>query len=329
MSEIYDLLVRHGTVILFVVVFIDRIGVPLPSAPWLLAAGALAVASKMNWLTALVAAAFGGLLADMIWFYLGRHFGKSVLGFLCRISFEPDSCARRTQNLYTRYGMRGLVVSKFIPGLSTLAPPLAGNSGISTPRFIFFDGLSSMLHAACLILVGVLFSRQLEQIISALAGLGHGAIGVVAGLVALYIGYKYFQRYRLLHELRMARITVDELHQQQEAGEKPMILDLRPHIELAQNPSLIRGAIHMAMDEVEHRHQEIPRDRDIILYCSCPNEVSSAKVALNLHRKGIARVRQLQGGIDAWRERNYPTDLWVVRVASPPIANSMSELTKL
>jgi membrane protein DedA with SNARE-associated domain/rhodanese-related sulfurtransferase len=328
MSEIYDLLVRHGIIILFLVVFIDRIGIPLPSAPWLLAAGALAVSGKINWLTALVASAFGGLLADMIWFHLGRAYGNRVLGLLCRISLEPDSCARRTQNLYTRYGMRGLVASKFIPGLSTLIPPLAGNSGVSTPRFLFFDGLSSVLHAACLILMGVLFSPQLEQIINGLVGLGHGAIGVIAGLAALYISYKYFQRYRLLRELRMARITVDELHQKQEAGEKPLILDLRPHIELEQNPSLIRGAIHMTMDEVEHRHQEIPRDRDIILYCSCPNEVSSAKVALNLHRKGIARVRPLLGGIDAWRERNYPTELWVVRAASLPTANFMREGTK-
>jgi membrane protein DedA with SNARE-associated domain len=329
MRDIYELLVRHGTVILFFVVFIDRIGIPLPSAPWLLAAGALAVAGKIDWLTALVAATFGGLLADVIWFYLGRHYGKSVLGFLCRISFEPDSCARRTQNLFTRYGMRGLVVSKFIPGLSTLAPPLAGNSRVSTSRFFFFDGLSSVLHGGCFILLGVLFNRQLEQIIHALVGLGHGAIGVVAGLAALYISFKYFQRHRLLRELRMARITVDELHQKQEAGEKPMILDLRPHIELAQNPSLIRGAIHMTMDEVEHRHQEIPSDRDIILYCSCPNEVSSAKVALNLHRKGIARVRPLLGGIDAWRERNYPTEMWVGRVASPPTTSFISEGTKL
>jgi membrane protein DedA with SNARE-associated domain/rhodanese-related sulfurtransferase len=328
MSEIYDLLVRHGTVILFVVVFIDRIGIPLPSAPWLLAAGALAVGGKMNLLTALVTAASGGLLADMIWFYLGRHYGNRVLGLLCRISLEPDACARRTQNLYTRHGMRGLIVSKFIPGLSTLAPPLAGNSGISTLRFLFFDGLGSVLHGSCFILVGVLFSPQLEQIINALVNLGHRAIGVIAGLAALYIGYKYFQRYRLLRELRMARITVDELHQQQEAGEKPIILDLRPYLELTQNPSLIRGAIHMTMDEVEHRHQEIPRDRDIILYCSCPNEVSSAKAALNLHRRGIARVRPLLGGIDAWRKRNYPTDLWVVGVAKPLMTNFMSEGTK-
>ena len=266
------------------------------------------VLAKMNWLLALGAAASSSLLADLMWFYLGRNYGNRVLGFLCRISLEPDSCARRTQNLFVRHGMKGLVVAKFIPGLSTLAPPLAGSTGVTVPRFLFFDGLSSVLHGGCFILVGVLFSQQLEQVINALAGLGRSAFGVLAGLVALYIAYRYFQRHRLLRELRIARITVDELHQKQEAGENPIILDLRPRIELEQNPSLIRGALHMSMEEVERRQHEIPRDRDVILYCSCPNEVSSARVALALRRNGISRVRPLLGGIDAWRERNYPTE---------------------
>jgi membrane protein DedA with SNARE-associated domain/rhodanese-related sulfurtransferase len=308
MNEILELLVRHGAAILFAAVFVEQIGIPLPAAPWLLAAGALIGAGKLNWWIALSAATFGSLLGDLIWFHLGRHYGNRVLGLLCRVSLEPDSCARRTQNLFTRYGMRGLVLAKFIPGLGTLAPPLAGNSGVSTIRFIFFDGLSSVLYGGCFILVGVLFSQQLEQVINAFAGLGRSAFGVVAGLVALYIAYKYFQRQRLLRELRIARITVEELHQKQEAGENPMILDLRPHIELEQNPSIIQGALHMSMDEVEHRQHEIPRDRDVILYCSCPNEVSSARVALALRRNGISRVRPLLGGIDAWRERNYPTE---------------------
>jgi hypothetical protein len=164
--------------------------------------------------------------------------------------------------------MRGVIVAKFIPGLSTLAPPLAGSSGVRASRFFFFDGLGSLLYAGCFILLGVLFSRQLEQVIDALASLGSSALGVVAGLLALYLGYKYFQRRRLLNELRMARITVDELHRMLETGENPIILDLRPAAELEQDPSLIRGARHMTMDEVQLRHQEIPRDRDIILYCS-------------------------------------------------------------
>jgi membrane protein DedA with SNARE-associated domain/rhodanese-related sulfurtransferase len=308
MNQPIEFLVRHGALVLFAAVFVEQLGVPLPAAPWLLAAGALAGTGKMSWFVALSAAAFGSLLADLIWFYLGRRRGQRILGVLCRISLEPDSCVRRTQDLFTRYGMRGVVVAKFVPGLSTLAPPMAGSSGVSAPRFFSFDALGSVLYAGTFILVGVMFSHQLEQVIDALAGLGRSAVGVVAGLAALYIGYKYFQRRRLLNELRTARITVDELHQKQQAGEDLVILDLRPHAELDQNPSLIRGALHMTMEEMERRFDEIPRDRDIVLYCSCPNEVSSAKAALLLRRRGILRVRPLLGGIDAWRERDYPTD---------------------
>jgi membrane protein DedA with SNARE-associated domain/rhodanese-related sulfurtransferase len=323
MNEILEFLVRHGAVVLFAAAFAEQIGIPLPAAPWLLAAGALAAADKINLPLALSAAALGSLLADLIWFYLGRNYGNRVLGFICRISLEPDSCARRTQNLYRRYGMPGVAVAKFIPGLSTLAPPLAGNSGASTSQFILFDGLSSLLYGGCFILVGVLFGNQLEQVFTALNGLGRSASGVLVGVAACYIGYKYYKRQRLLNELRMTKITVDELHQKLEAGEKPIILDLRSLAELEQNPSVIQGARHTSADEIENRRfEEIPRDRDIILYCSCPNEVSSALAALQLRRKGIVRVRPLLGGIDAWRERNYPTELWAFGVASTLSANS-------
>ena len=139
-------------------------------------------------------------------------------------------------------------------------------------------------------------------------------MAVMAGAAALYIGYRYFQRQRLLRELEMARITVDELNKKLEAGEEPMILDLRSQSALEEEPMLIRGARHMNMDEVDGRLKEVPRDRDIVLYCSCPNEVSAAKVALLLQRKGFTRVRPLLGGIDAWRERNYATEMHTVEV---------------
>ena len=324
MTETLGFLVRHGPGVLFAAVFVEQMGVPLPAAPWLLAAGALAATNNINWFAALASATFGSLLADLIWFYLGRQGGHRVLDLLCRISLEPDSCVRRTQDVFTRYGMRGVVAAKFIPGLSTLAPPLAGSSGVSAPRFFLFDGLGSFLYPASFMLLGALFSRQLEEVIAALASLGSGALGVVIALAALYIGYKYYQRQRLLKELRMARITVDELHQKLETGENPIILDLRSHAELERDPSLIRGARHMTMEEVKLWQHEIPRDRDIILYCSCPNEVSSARTALLLHRNGILRVRPLLGGIDAWRERNYPTEPRLVRVASLPGAGQAS-----
>jgi rhodanese-related sulfurtransferase len=214
--------------------------------------------------------------------------------------------------------MRGVIAAKFIPGLSTLAPPMAGNSGIGAGRFFFFDGLGSLLYVGCFVLGGVLFSHQLEQILSALASLGTGALAVVIALVALYLGYKYYQRRRLLNELRMARITVDELHRKLEAGENPIILDLRPHAELDRDPLLIRGALHITMDELPHRQGEIPRDRDVVLYCSCPGEESSAQAALLLRRIGIAHVHPLLGGFDAWRQRNYPMDSQAAKAATSP-----------
>src|SRR5438045_6623813 len=178
-------LVRHGAAVLFVAVFVEQMGVPLPAAPWLLAAGALAASGEINWCVGLRAAALGSVLADLIWFYLGRYGGHRVLNLLCRISLEPDSCVRRTQDLFTRYGMRGVVAAKFIPGLSTLAPPLAGSAGVNVSRFFFFDGSGSLLYSGSFILLGVLFSHQLEQVIAALASLGGSALALMVGLAAL------------------------------------------------------------------------------------------------------------------------------------------------
>jgi membrane protein DedA with SNARE-associated domain/rhodanese-related sulfurtransferase len=323
MAEILEFLTRHGPSVLFAAVFVEQMGIPLPAAPWLLAAGALgATTGKPHWYAALAAGTCGSLLADMIWFYSGRYGGQKVLNLLCRISLEPDSCVRRTQDLFTRYGMRGVVVAKFIPGLAALAPPMAGNSGMAVSRFLFFDGLSSMLYTGVFILAGTLFSHQLDQILGALEGLGTSALVLFLGLVALYIGYKYYQRRRLLKDLRMARITVDELYQKIETGENVTILDLRSNAEVERNPLLIRGARHMTMDELKSHKSEFPRDRDIILYCSCPNEVSSARMALMLQRNGFVHVRPLLGGLDAWRERNYPTELRAL-VANLPSADSV------
>src|SRR5438477_10694242 len=179
MNETLAFVVRHGAAVLLAAVFVEQLGVPLPAAPWVLAAGALAADGNLNSLTALSAAAFGSLLADLIWFYLGRYGGHRVLSLLCRISLEPDSCVRRTQDLFGRYGMRGVVVAKFVPGLSTLAPPLAGISGMRAPRFFFFDGLGSFLYVGCFILVGVLFSHHLAHVIAGFSSLGRGDLAVV------------------------------------------------------------------------------------------------------------------------------------------------------
>src|SRR3569833_2259905 len=168
MNKILDFMTRHGQSVLFAAVFVEQLGIPLRASPWLLAAGAVGATGKPHRYSALAAGACGSLLADAIWLYLGRYRGQRVLNFLCRVSLEPDSCVRRTQDLFSRYGMRGVIAAKFVPGLSTLAPPMAGNSGIPAPRFFFFDGLGSLLYTGVFILIGTIFSRQLDQVLSAL-----------------------------------------------------------------------------------------------------------------------------------------------------------------
>jgi membrane protein DedA with SNARE-associated domain/rhodanese-related sulfurtransferase len=308
MTETSQFLIRHGLPLVFAAVLIEQMGLPIPAVPLLLAAGALAAAGKFNLFTGIVATATACVIADASWFYLGRHRGARVLGFLCRISLEPDSCVRRTQNVYTRYGLRGIVVAKFIPGMSTVAPPLAGMSGVHIGRFLLADGFGSLLYGITFLSLGYLFANQIEQIGAAISDIGGSTLGLIVVIVGLYIGYKFWQRRNLLRELRTARITVAELRQKLETGENPVILDLRSRAELEQDPSVIRGAIHLVLDEVEKRRHEFPHDRDIVVYCSCPNEATAARVALLLQRHGFTRVRPLLGGINAWREQNYPME---------------------
>jgi membrane protein DedA with SNARE-associated domain/rhodanese-related sulfurtransferase len=308
MSHTTQFLIDNGLPLVFAAVFVEQMGLPIPAFPWLLAAGALSAAGKFNLPLGLAITVIACLIADAFWFYLGRFRGNRVLALLCRISLEPDSCVRRTQNLFTKYGLRGVLVAKFLPGMSTVAPPLAGMSGMNASRFFAVDAAGSLVYGGCLLGLGYLFSRQIDQIGAAITRIGGSALTLLIGVIALYLAYKYWQRQRLLNELRMARITVAELRQMLDAGEVPLIFDLRSSAAIQEDPALIQGAIHLNLDEVEQRLSEFPKDREIIVYCSCPNEVSSARLALRLQRHGFTRVRPLLGGIDAWREQNYPTE---------------------
>jgi membrane protein DedA with SNARE-associated domain/rhodanese-related sulfurtransferase len=314
MNDALDFLARHGTTLLFAVVFIEQLGAPIPGEPFLLAAGALAGSGKLNLAAVIVTGTMASLLADAIWFYVGRIRGIRILNLLCRISLEPDSCVRRTEDVFSRHGMRAVVFGKFVPGLSTVMPPLAGIFGVRLRRFLAYDGLSSLLFAGGYILVGYFFSDQLQPVLEALGRLGRGAVALVIGLIALYIAFKVVQRQRFIRKLRIARISVDDLRRMQEANENIFIVDLRSETDLQLNPHLISGAIHLSPKDVETRHVEIPRDRDVVLYCSCPNEATAARVALLLHKRGITRVRPLAGGIDAWRERQYPLEPYAAAV---------------
>ena len=303
-------LINHGLPILFGVILLEQLGLPIPGVPWLLAAGALAAAGHFNALAGLILTTVACLIADFAWFYLGKFRGAQILGLLCRFSLEPDSCVRSTANVFHRYGWRGILIAKFVPGMSTVTPPLAGLSGLSSGRFLLFDGLGSLLYCGVFLLLGALFSNQIARIVAVFEHFGWGALRVILVLLALYIAFKFWHRQSLLRELRMAKITVSELRQLLDADAKPCILDLRSAMELKKNPVVILGALHLDLDELEKRQHEFPRDREIITYCDCPNEITSAKSALRLRKRGFTRVRPLLGGFAAWCEANHPLSAW-------------------
>ena len=302
----FQFLADHGASVLFWVVFIEQIGFPIPAIPLLIAAGALVGAGKMSLATALLVPVAAALPPDLAWYYLGRSKGGKVLGYLCRLSLEPDSCVRDTENLFHRYGPRGLLLAKFIPGFNTVAPPLAGMVGMSAATFALYDVGGTLIWALVSAGVGALFSNQLEQLAGLFDHVGGLVLGVLIIGLAGFIGYKLYHRQKFLRDHRMAKISVEELKRRLDAGDEVSVVDVRHPLSLELDPEMIPGAINFTMEEIEYRHHEIPRDRDIVLYCTCPNEVSSARTAFLLKKKGIHRVRPLEGGLDAWRERQYP-----------------------
>jgi len=329
MQNINQFLANYGLPLVFVAVFVEQIGIPLPAIPWLLAVGALSATGDFSPLAAIGLIVLACVIADTVWFYLGRFRGNRVLGFLCRISLEPDSCVRRTGNMFTRYGLRSLLVAKFLPGfLSTVAPPLAGMSKMSFSRFLFFDGLGSLLYAICFVMLGYCFTNQIQQITDAMASIGGKALGLLAVLLGGYIGIKFWQRQRILRELRMARITVSDLRKKQEAGEDLTILDLRSRAALEEDPAIIPGAIHTTLDDIQRGNYQLPRDKEVIVYCSCPNEATAARVALLLQKSGFKNVRPLLGGIDAWREQKYPVVVSATLQAGASAEPALSQLSR-
>jgi membrane protein DedA with SNARE-associated domain len=265
LEQAADFLIRHGYAVLFGWVLLEQMGLPIPAAPLLIAAGALARAGKMNLTFAVTLAFIAVILADLFWYSLGRYRGGRILKLLCRISLEPDSCVRRTENLFIRHGVRSLLVAKFIPGLNTAAPSLAGIFRMPLRRFLIFDSLGAFFWVVTVTSLGLIFSEQLEEIALRWGG---WLVAALAGSLAAYVLWKFIQRRRFLRRLRIARITPKELMEKLTAQENISIVDLRQPMDIEAFPQMIPGALRIAMEEIEARHGEIPRARDVVLYCS-------------------------------------------------------------
>ena len=257
---------RHGYVLLFGWVLAEQGAVPLPSIPLLLAAGSLIHIGRLRFDLAIAACMAGALLADTMWFHLGRRRGPRVLRWICRISLEPDSCVRHTEDVFLKYGMRSLLAAKFVPGLNAVAAPLAGSSGAPAWRFLLYDGAGAALWCGTYLALGYLFSEQLETVLSYASGMGSSLLLLVAALFAGWIAWKFFQRRRFVRNLSVSRITPAELRELLESGETPYIVDLRGGLD--PDPSPIPKSVRLSVEDVSAGRHQIPRDRDIILFCT-------------------------------------------------------------
>lgn len=268
MNETIQFLMNHGLTVLFIWIFLEQFGLPIPAAPLLVAAGTLAGIGQLNFAAVFGLAVVASLLSDLFWYQIGLRRGSKVLSLLCRISLDPDSCVRRTKEIFARYGARSLLAAKFIPGLTPVIPPLAGIFHMRPLRFLLFDGLGAFFWVSVFTGLGYLFSHQIEHIAVSHMKLGSW-IGVVApGGLATYIVWKYIQRQRFLHHLAITRITPEEVKEKLDAGEDLLIVDVRDALEFEVEPRTIPGAFRLTIEELDRNHGKIPRDRDIILCCS-------------------------------------------------------------
>jgi membrane protein DedA with SNARE-associated domain/rhodanese-related sulfurtransferase len=308
MTEMLQFVVRHGYLLMFAWVFAEQAGLPIPSAPLLLAAGALSGMHQMNLATSIAFATLGAVASDSMWYELGRRKGVRVLQLLCRISLEPDSCVRRTQISFTRNGPRVLLGAKFIPGLNAMAAPLSGIIRMGWQKFLLYDTAGALAWVAAFMVTGYVFSGELERIAASAAYLGEGLLFLVLAAFAGYILWKFYNRRKFLRKLKIARITPEELKEKMDAGEDIIVVDLRHSLDFDANPETIPGALHVDAAELEEAYEVIPRDREIVLFCACPNEVTAARLALLLRSKGITQIRPLAEGYDGWVKRGYPME---------------------
>jgi membrane protein DedA with SNARE-associated domain len=267
-TDLASLVLRHGTAFVFANIFVQQLGLPVPAVPTLVVAGALAADGRLPFASLLAAAFIATVLADTLWFLLGRRYGQKILKTLCRVSLSPDTCVRQTEGVFEKYGLASLLFAKFVPGYSTVAPPLAGAAGASLPRFLLFTSGGTLLWAGSALVLGWVFHGAVERVLASLSNLGGWAFVVLAGGLLLYILVKWQQRKRFYRFLRMARIGAHDLHRLMDEGQAPVVVDVRSGGARQRDPRRIPGAVTIELDHFDAHVAQLPADREIVLYCT-------------------------------------------------------------
>jgi membrane protein DedA with SNARE-associated domain/rhodanese-related sulfurtransferase len=325
MNELVAQIGQHGLALVFVNAMGERVGMPVPALPALFVAGALSATGAIGVLPLLAIAVSVPLGIDLIWYLLGRWRGERVVRFICRIALSPAACVRQTEALFARRGLVSLLYSKFVPGYSIVVLPLAGAARVPLFSFLVWDGLGNLLWAGSAVGLGYLFHGAVGRFLDAFQRLGLSAAVIAVAALALLVAMKWWERRRFYKLLRLARISVEELRGLIADGNPPAVVDVRTGRSYAAQH--IPGALRMTLEEIGshgERLAALPRDGEIVLYCTCPNEASAASVARALMDRGFTRVRPLQGGLESWRAAGHPVEEdTLIELSSPRPAKAV------
>lgn len=303
MANLISLLQEYGVLIVFIVVLVEQMGLPLPAYPILIVSGALAMGEGGSGsgmaLAGVLAVSLGAcMLADCFWFRAGRHYGKRVLRLLCKISLSPDYCVSQTEDNFRKWGPKSLIVAKFIPGFNTIGPPLAGALGTRASVFFSFSALGGLLWSLTGISIGAYFHANVDEVLVMLATMGSTALTVLGVLLGLFVLFKYIERRRFQRAMSTERISVEQLKALLADGHEPVLVDARSATAQQLEPP-VPGALLFSGGPLSIL-TALPRDRHIVVYCSCPNDVTAASVAKQLQEQGYTLAKPLHGGLDAW-----------------------------
>lgn len=312
MNDLVSLLATQGPAVVFLVTLAARLGAPVPAVPFLVVAGGLAVGgTALNAAAIVVASLLGNLLGDGAWFLAGRRWGYGVMRLLCRVSLSADTCVSRSESILGRWGGLSLIAAKYVPGVSVVAPPMAGALGMSVARFIGYDTGAALVWTGVFLGLGWVFRDQIQEVLAMLAQAGGIATLALVVVLGVMLALRYARRRAVLRLTRMPRISVDELHQLLASDAPPLVIDVRGEAGVKVDPRRIPGALSYTLKALQQRKLVLPLDgqRDVVLYCNCPNEVTAAMAARVLLARGARRAWPLTGGLDAWVASGHPTSL--------------------
>ncbi|APV50217.1 hypothetical protein BWI17_11280 [Betaproteobacteria bacterium GR16-43] len=294
--DLIDLVIRFGTPLVVIAVLLEQGGLPLPAAPLLVVAGALADTGSMRADVLLSAAVVACLLADHVWFSLGRAYGRKVLGTICRVSLSPDTCVRQTDDLIRKHGAPLLLVAKFIPGVSAVAIPSAAANGLAYRRFVLFDVLGAFAWAGAYLGAGMIFSREVNRLLDRMNTVGSWSLAVFGALIGVYVAVKLAHRQRLKRLHRLVRISPAEMMKLLENDPEAVIVDARSQLAREADVRAFPRSVVLGDRTIVEVLPLEQRGRTIVTFCTCPNEASAALLAEQLIKAGYERVRVLTGG---------------------------------